>query len=1218
MNRNYLAFGSILFFIAGLALAYEANRPVLPQDIALTVSRNLEKEIEKANEEAGSILANLHEPGYRLPQIKGLSFFLFDRGRLAEWSNNDFVPTSASVVQPFSIKLLKAGNGNYIAKRWQVNTSQFLVAVIPLIRNYTITNDYLRTEWNERIFPSPGFDILEADANLGIPVCVGEQCVFRVSFLRNELPLNSGTKAAAVALISIAIILFAAIVYKFIKRIPAPELQLLTLYIFLLALRYGMVALNFPAGLLTSDLFNPQVFASSTLNASLGDLILNEIALLFLCIHLFLNYRGFVTLRYFYREDIVSWILSVVSAVCVLFAMLFPFIVIQTLYNNSSITLDLSHSLRFDNLRIVGTVAVLLSGVCSFLFAHTFIRLLIADGERVRVVVSFLIATIFFSLINTLVEQSYLSSLFLGTGYFVLVYFLKLYGSLRQLSFGTFVYLFVSIFFLSTNGAYAIHAYERQEKIDDQFRFASNFLIDRDYFGEYLLNETADKISKDVFSQISIASPFLSRDAVRQKIRQVFISSYFNKYDVEIYIFNAAGQSFDNRTTATYNQMIGAYDHENFRTAYENVYFINSPSTDVTQKYLVKIPMRRLNVIAGYIVLEFSLKKVIPESVYPELLVDNSFKEFYRSQDISYAVYSDTSLLFSSGDFNYEVGFHREWLGRPELHTVGIREAGFDHIAQEDQNGRVAVVSSPQTKPAFILANFSFWLVLGLTIIFMQLLFLGIQNYVRGEKLFFSARIQLLLNAAFFLPLIIVSVTTLNLTNISSQIQLNNEYLNKAESFGTQLSVYLDNYLDAGRGDVGSFENHLTDLASLTNLDANVFNVNGEIIASSQPLIVENNLVSGYINPRARHEILAGKNLLIQTENVGTLEYFVSYAALKAPRTGKLIGILGIPFFQSAYSLEKVQISILANILSIFALIFIGLVILSYFVSQWLTFPLKFITQSLRRTSLVKTNQPLIWNADDEIGRMVKEYNQMLFKLGESKAELEQTQRERAWREIAQQVAHEIKNPLTPMKLTLQQLERSLISNNHTSEKTAKAVASLLTQVETLNEIASSFSSFAKMPEPVMHPLELVSLTKRIVDLHMHAGDLVFSSIVKEAFVLGDDQLLGRTFSNLILNSFQSAQPGKAMQVRVNLSKENEDYLIAIEDTGKGITDEEAERIFSPHFTTKRSGSGLGLAISKQAIEQMKGKIWFESTLGKGTTFYISLPVLNQDLKIST
>lgn len=1212
MKSKYLIFAILILLLSGVLLAYLAGQPASPQAVALDVTNNLERELKSLEDEASKIIAALPQEQIQqpLPLSSSYSFFLFGRTRLISWSSNDFVPTIGSVSESFNLKLLKAGNGNYLARKWKLNGSFFLVGIIPLTRHYTITNDYLEAEWNDHVFPSPNFDILEPDANLGQPICIRDECVFRISFIINELSLHRGVTTVAVIFISMSIILLMVLFFRYIKYIDSPEMQLLLLYVLLIGLRYLMVVLNFPAALVDADLFNPQIFASSTLNASLGDLVLNEIALLILCMFLFRNYRNLKILKFLYGQNIVSWLLSIVAALCVLYAILFPFIVIQTLYNNSSIVLDLSQSLRFDQLRIVATIAVLLAGVCSFLFAHTFLRLLVADSQSIRVVTSFLIGSLLFSAINIAIEQPYVSSLVLGSSFFLLVYFLRLYNSLRQLSFATFVYLFVSIFFLSMNGAYAIQFYEHNEKIENQFRFASNFLIDRDYFGEYLLRETAEKISKDAFSQLRIASPFLSRDAVRQKIRQVFMPSYFNKYDVEIYIFNAAGQPLDNRTDASFSEMIGAYDNDSFRTGYESVYFINSPSSDVTQKYLVKIPMSRLGVIAGYVVLELSLKKIIPESVYPELLVDNRFKEFYRAQDISYAVYSDSSLLFSSGDFNYERAFKREYLGIPELHTIGITQAGFDHIALEDQNKRVAVVSSPEMPRVYILANFSFWLVLGLAIILIQLLFLGVQNYWQGEKLYFSARIQLLLNAAFFLPLIIVSVTTLNLTNISSQIQLNNEYLNKAETFAAQLETNLNNYLEDGIGDIGSFENQLTDMANITDLDANVYGVSGEIIASSQPLIVENNLVSNYINPKARQEILAGKNLVIQTENVGTLEYYVSYAALKAPRTGKLIGILGIPFFQSASSLERVQISVLANILSIFALIFIGLVILSYFVSQWLTFPLKFITQSLRKTSLVRTNQPLIWNADDEIGLMVKEYNQMLFKLGESKAELEHTQRERAWREIAQQVAHEIKNPLTPMKLTLQQLERSLTAGNHTPEKIEKAVSSLLTQVETLNEIASSFSSFAKMPEPVMHPLELVSLIRRIVDLHLHAGDLSFSCTVKDAFVLGDEQLLGRTFSNIILNAFQSAQPGKAIEVQVRLRQDAGNYIIEFQDTGKGILPHEAERIFSPYFTTKQSGSGLGLAISKQAIEQMKGQIWFETEIGKGTTFYISLPRL--------
>jgi two-component system nitrogen regulation sensor histidine kinase NtrY len=591
-------------------------------------------------------------------------------------------------------------------------------------------------------------------------------------------------------------------------------------------------------------------------------------------------------------------------------------------------------------------------------------------------------------------------------------------------------------------------------------------------------------------------------------------------------------------------------------------------------------------------------------------LVDKSAQQFYHTHDISYAVFSDTEILFSSGNYNYEHSFDRQWLGIPELYSKSITANGYVHIAQEDENARIAVVSSLQPSNMYSLANFSFLLVLGLAIILVFLLVQGVANYIRGEKLYFSARIQLLLNLAFFLPLILVSVTTLNLTNHSSQNQLNEEYLSRAQTFSGQLSSHLDDYLNGDQESVLSFENQLTDLAKLTNLDANVYSAKGQLLATSQPQIFENSLVSTYVNSKALNKIINGENVVIETEKIGKLEYYVSYASLKAPLTGKLIGILAIPFFQSAHSMEKVQINILANILNIFALIFIALVILSYFVSLWLTFPLKFITQSLQRTSLTKVNQPLKWKADDEIGLMVKEYNQMLYKLSESKAELEQNQRERTWREIAQQVAHEIKNPLTPMKLTLQQLQRSVETNTNTAEKTGKAVSTLLNQVDSLNDIASSFSTFAKMPEPVIQKLELVSVIRRIVLLHSQSGDLSFNSLVKEAFVLGDEQLLGRTFSNIILNAFQATRPGQPQELRINLELREGKYVLTFKDNGKGIEPQVAERIFLSHFSTKKSGSGLGLAIAKQAIEQMQGKIWFDTTVGKGTTFYIELPAI--------
>jgi two-component system, NtrC family, nitrogen regulation sensor histidine kinase NtrY len=566
-------------------------------------------------------------------------------------------------------------------------------------------------------------------------------------------------------------------------------------------------------------------------------------------------------------------------------------------------------------------------------------------------------------------------------------------------------------------------------------------------------------------------------------------------------------------------------------------------------------------------------------------------------------------LSYSSGTFNYETSFNPAWFGYPELHTEGISKNSFDHIAQEDENNRIAVVSSPAPSVTYSIANFSFLLVLGLATILLFILIQGWISYWQGHKVYFAARIQLFLNLAFFLPLIIVSIMTLRVTNRSSQKQINEEYLNRTKKFGEQIAYELHRSFTTETPYASGFENKLTDLAALSNLDANVFTSSGTLLATSQPLIFENNLLSTYVNPDAFKQIRNGSTLFIETEHVGELEYHTAYASLRAPTSGVLIGIVSIPFFQSVYSSERVQINLVANILNIFALIFVVLVVLSYFITQWLTFPLSFITQSLRKTSLTKTNQPLVWKADDEIGMMVKEYNQMLFSLSESKAELEQTQRERAWREIAQQVAHEIKNPLTPMKLTLQQLERAIENGGPSPEKIQKAVPSLLTQVNTLNDIATSFSAFAKMPEPQMKPFEIVSLLRRIVDLHSHTGDIRLDAPVQDVTVVGDEQLVGRTFSNIILNAFQAAQPGTSALVSIKLQRQTDKVLIAFEDNGKGIEPEAAERIFLPHFTTKKSGSGLGLAIAKQAIEQMKGSLWFETVLGKGTTFFIELPV---------
>ncbi len=1202
----------VVFLASGLITLYVTSRPRSASEKVARISLSLERELQLLDDHAARIISELGKPGNReIPLDAPYAFYVFDNYRLTSWNDHLFVPRVSAMAENFTLRLLRDGNSDYLARKWVVDNKTFLVGVMPLYRRYQITNHYLEPQQNENVFGGERISIHEPGSVEGIPVCIPDSCPFRITFLSSSTVADLPS-SVAVVFILLAVVVLLVLCFELLQRYLYPGLVFVIFFGVLLLTRFLMTALEFPRAYIDWNLFDPLQFAASRLNASLGDLLINEIALFFLCFYLFRNFFRFKSLRSL-STGWGKWLLSFVSAALIFFAMLFPFVVVQTIYNNSSLALGISESLEFSGMRIAALIAVALAGLCTFFFSHCFIRILIGDGNRVRIFASFIFGMCVFFFVNLFSGQIFLPTVVVTILYFLVVYALDLTASLRKLSFTTFTYFFVCIFFMSANAAYAMHHFARQEKIANMFRFGSNYLVERDYFAEYLLRDLSEKVAADVFIQSRVATPFLSKDAVKQKVRQVFIPSYFNKYDIEIYTFNAIGESSDNHPERTLGQLLARYGSQGTKTEYEGVHFLSNPAEDVSQRYLVAIPVSWMRSPAGYVVIELSLKKVIPESVYPELLVDNRFLESFRTQVLNYAVYSGNRLLYTSGSFNYQGMFNTSWFGDPALHTTAITKNGFDHVAEEDDAGRIAIVSSQATPVGYVIANFSFLLVIGLSTILIFIFLQSMISYWQGGKLYFATRIQLFLNLAFFLPLVIVSIMSLRVTNRSSENQMYEEYLARTRRFSEQISSQLHRSLVTSFEPMSGFSSELTDLAALANLDANIYYINGTLLATSQPLIFENNLLSGYLNPSAFRRIKNGDDLFIEVEKLGRLEYYSAYAALKAPTSGAVIGIVGVPFFQSIYSYEKNQIGILVNILNIFALVFVILVALSYFVTQWLTFPLTFITQSLRRTSLTKTNQPLVWKSDDEIGLMVKEYNQMLYSLSESKAELEQTQRESAWREMAQQVAHEIKNPLTPMKLTLQQLERSLENGKAGPEKIQKAVASLLAQVHTLNDIASSFSAFAKMPEPVMKPLEITALLRRIIDLHSHEGELRLDVPPGEIWIRGDEQSLGRTFSNIILNAFQSAVPGEVIKVVVSASATADRLTIMFQDNGRGIEPAVAESIFIPHFTTKKSGSGLGLAIARQAIEHMKGRIWFTTELGKGSVFYIELPLAKSE-----
>ncbi len=268
----------------------------------------------------------------------------------------------------------------------------------------------------------------------------------------------------------------------------------------------------------------------------------------------------------------------------------------------------------------------------------------------------------------------------------------------------------------------------------------------------------------------------------------------------------------------------------------------------------------------------------------------------------------------------------------------------------------------------------------------------------------------------------------------------------------------------------------------------------------------------------------------------------------------------------------------------------------------------------MREVNLGKMNEQIVWNRNDEIGELVQEYNKMVDKLGESATSLAKNEREGAWREMARQVAHEIKNPLTPMKLSIQYLQKAINNNQPNVKELSSTVANtLVEQIDHLSKIAADFSQFANIGNTNVAIFDLHDVLGSLKQLYTSDENVQFDwrPVNDQVMVNADKTQMNRLFTNLIANAIEACHGNGICKIEVNELR-NEDILrISIKDNGEGIAPEMQERIFIPNFTTKSSGTGLGLAMCKGIVEQAKGKIWFETEQGRGTTFHVELPVVN-------
>jgi signal transduction histidine kinase len=401
-------------------------------------------------------------------------------------------------------------------------------------------------------------------------------------------------------------------------------------------------------------------------------------------------------------------------------------------------------------------------------------------------------------------------------------------------------------------------------------------------------------------------------------------------------------------------------------------------------------------------------------------------------------------------------------------------------------------------------------------------------------------------------------------------------------------------------------------IAKQMDTDINFYDRNGHLVASTQNVLFLKQVISEMMHPAAFYVLTKGSvHRHLKEETIGNLTYNSIYQPFTTT-DGSLIGYLQVPYFASQNELKQ-EISnfvvILVNIIAFVFLLSGGLAVL---ISGSITRSFAIIADKMNQLRLSEKNERIEWAANNEIGHLVAQYNRMVDELETSASRLAQSERELAWREMARQVAHEIKNPLTPMKLNLQFLQKAITEKSPDVQEISMRVASsLVSQIDHLSKIALDFSQFANIGNARTSTFDLQTVIRDLVNLydtqeHMH---IAWNPVAQPVYINADKTQMNRLFTNLLQNASEAADGRLGFSIAINESVSDRHVHIEVKDNGPGIPSDIQPRIFMPNFTTKSSGTGLGLAICKAITENAGGRIWFRTSAQEGTSFFVELPL---------
>jgi nitrogen fixation/metabolism regulation signal transduction histidine kinase len=1145
----------------------------------------------------------------------GLAFAIYYTDSLVFWSENGIPLPEIHEHYPFA-KFLRIGNAYYVCKERVIDKAH-IEGLILIKQDFPYENRYLKNSF-QKDFSLPGDVPLSSTRPEGkYPVYSTDgNYLFNLDFEKSPRSLEArmmiGAGLYGLLLISLLVLFRECI--KIAGRKNKPYAFIATLLL-LAGLYAAMNFFRFPELLFRMELFSPAQFAWSAILPSLGDLFVLSVFFFFL---VYIFYREFTLRIIHFKGRPATPVVFLTAALLITIAVYFiNAFVFKSLILDSSISFEPYKVLDLTVFSFIGymIMALLFASYCLIIDKV----LMILTFNRKSGFIYVFLGSLYLLMVGVLMINLERGGSMETTLFFafsaLLIWYTRVYNRIRY-TLSTFIGI---IFLFAFFTVFEVVKYSGEKSRAEMKMMAVSLSTEHDPIAELLFLEINPKLVTDN----ELISQFDDRDFQFNEfyttIQRKYFSGYFDKYDLQVTLCGTEDSVYvsppEDSWYHCYNFFYEYILAEGIQVPNTDFYFLNNLSGRIS--YFAAI---RFNDVTGKevaVFIELDSKPVSEGLGYPELLLEERYAP--SGNDFSFAKYSRGQLITASGDFAYSTSDSQFRFG--EGFTT-LRMDKYEHMIYNIDGSSILIVSKPSVFWVDILISFSYIFGFYALLLIVLLLLADIIPLGRGLQWDFKNKIQLSMTSILLFSLILIGSGTVYFSISQYRNRQIENLQEKIQSVYVELIHKLEYENDLHNWSTDQYYNLDALLQKFSNVfysDINLFDGQGRLLATSRPEIFNKGLLSIYMDPSAFKEMeINRRSEYIHREVVGELSYLSAYVPF-VNAENKLLAYLNLPYFTRQYELTREITNLVVAIINIVVLLSLLSFSIAVFLSNRITQPLRLLQENMSKVSLGGNNVKIQYQGKDEIGTLVKQYNQMVDELQQSAGLLAKSERESAWREMARQIAHEIKNPLTPMRLGLQHLQRISRSKPEELEEMVEKLSTMLVeQIDHLSSIATEFSNFAKMPPAKIEKIDLVLKINNLISLFSEYENFTFTvnqTVDEKVYVYFDREQLNRVFINLIKNAIQSVPEGRPGKIEFEIETTEELAIVSIKDNGKGISDENRKKMFQPNFTTKTSGMGLGLAIVKSILENSGGRVYYHSEQGNGSIFYVELPLYPKDIK---